>query len=129
MFCTSPVWLPVVPSPRQPEDDSSDSVHRTRNMTHEFQAAAEDAGKRLDVFLVERLGGLGGGESGAVEWQPPRPLHAFPEDIPIEVLYEDDDFIAVNKPAGLMVHAGAGRQSGALVNGLLHRFGQLSTLG
>lgn len=117
---------------------------------------AEDAGKRLDRFLVEQLENvsrarvqqllragrvrmdgahvkasyrLRGGEAVSVEWEPQLPLRAFAEEIPLEVLYEDDDLAAVNKPAGITVHAGAGLRSGTLVNALLHRFGGLSGLG
>jgi 23S rRNA pseudouridine1911/1915/1917 synthase len=57
------------------------------------------------------------------------PLRATPEDIPLEVLYEDADVIAINKPAGMVVHTGAGQHSGTLVNAVLHRFGKLSTAG
>ena len=57
------------------------------------------------------------------------PLHAEPEDLPLEILYQDDDVIAINKPAGMVVHAGAGRHSGTLVNALVHRFGKLSSVG
>ena len=46
-----------------------------------------------------------------------------PENMPLDVLYEDDDLIVVNKPAGLVVHPGAGNWSGTLVNGLLHHCG------
>ncbi len=53
----------------------------------------------------------------------PRPsLEAVAEDIPLDVLYEDEDLAAINKPAGLLVHAGAGQSSGTLVNALLHRY-------
>jgi 23S rRNA pseudouridine1911/1915/1917 synthase len=51
----------------------------------------------------------------------------FPENIPIEVLYEDSDLAVINKPAGLVCHAGAGVRSGTLVNALLHRMGPLDT--
>jgi 23S rRNA pseudouridine1911/1915/1917 synthase len=54
---------------------------------------------------------------------------AEPEDIPLNILYEDDDLIAVDKPAGLVVHAGAGRTHGTLVNALLHRYRKLSSVG
>ena len=62
------------------------------------------------------------------------PLRAIPEDIPLDIVYEDADLAIVNKPAGMMVHAGAGasddaRNRGTLVNALLHRFGQLSSVG
>lgn len=119
-------------------------------------AAPEDAGKRLDHYLQARLpefsrsriqewirGGralvngagakpsltLRGGERIEVEPAAPSPLSARPEDLPIEALYEDADVIAVNKPAGMVVHAGAGVREGTLVNALLHRFEALSRVG
>ena len=58
--------------------------------------------------------------------QPRAPLQAEAESIPLEVLYEDDDVIAINKPAGMMVHAGAGNSRGTLVNALLGRGEALS---
>ena len=62
--------------------------------------------------------------------QPP-PLKAVAEDIPVDVVYEDDVLAVINKPAGMIVHAGAGARSrsGTLVNALLHRFGALSGVG
>lgn len=54
------------------------------------------------------------------------PLAAAPEAIPLDILYEDEHIVAVNKPAGMVVHAGAGVGSGTLVNAALHRFGELS---
>ena len=77
---------------------------------------------------------LRGGEeiviSGQVELPP---LRAFPEDIPLDVVYEDDDVAVINKPAGMSVHAGSGKgeagSRGTLVNALLHRFGTLSNVG
>ena len=67
------------------------------------------------------------------EVKPP-PLRAMAEEIPLDIVYEDDDLSVVNKAAGMMVHAGAGatedeRNRGTLVNALLHRFGQLSGVG
>jgi 23S rRNA pseudouridine1911/1915/1917 synthase len=62
------------------------------------------------------------------------PLRAMAEDIPLDIVYEDDDLAIINKPAGMMVHAGAGatddaRNRGTLVNALLHHFENLSGLG
>ncbi|HXY78398.1 MAG TPA: RluA family pseudouridine synthase [Candidatus Acidoferrales bacterium] len=62
------------------------------------------------------------------------PLRAIPEKIALDIVYEDDDLAIVNKPAGMMVHAGAGatddaRNRGTLVNALLHHFGTLSAVG
>lgn len=115
-----------------------------------------DRGKRLDQFLRERLPQysrarlqdwieqgrvlvngsaekrsylLKGAERIDVEPGELAPLRATPEDIPLEVLYEDADVIAINKPAGMVVHTGAGQHSGTLVNAVLHRFGKLSTAG
>ena len=115
-----------------------------------------DAGKRLDQVLHERLPefsrsriqewirtGLvrvnGSGRRASylvrredsIEVQPadPAPLRAEPEDIPLRVLYEDHDLVAIDKPAGMVVHAGAGVHSGTVVNALLHRFGTLSSSG
>ncbi len=78
---------------------------------------------------------LRGGEQIVVAGPPQAPpLRAIPEEIPIEIVYEDDDLAIVNKPAGMMVHAGAGatedaRNRGTLVNALLHRFQNLSGMG
>ena len=127
-----------------------------------FVASAEDTGKRLDQFLVTQLpevsrarvqqlieqeivrvnGGtakaslrLRGGESIQVLGEAKAtPLRAIAEDIPLEVVFEDDALAVVNKPAGMMVHAGAGstedeRNRGTLVNALLHRFRSLSGVG
>jgi 23S rRNA pseudouridine1911/1915/1917 synthase len=121
-----------------------------------LESSPADAGKRLDHFLQERLsqysrtrlqswikegrvtvGGirsrashvLRGQETVQVEPQDLPPLRAVPEDLPVEVLYEDAAVIAVNKPADMVVHAGAGRRMGTLVNALLHRFGKLPEAG
>jgi 23S rRNA pseudouridine1911/1915/1917 synthase len=115
-----------------------------------------DAGKRLDQFLHERLPQysrtrlqewirkgrvlvngaaekpahpLRGNEAVEVEPEELPPLHAEPEPLPLTILYEDDDMVAVDKPAGMVVHAGTGCRSGTLVNALLHRFGSLSGAG
>ena len=127
-----------------------------------FIATLEDAGKRLDQFLVSQIANtsrarvqqliseeqvlvndaaakaalrLQGGERIAIlgDVKSP-PLRAMAEEIPLDIVYEDDDLAVVNKPAGMMVHAGAGateaeRNRGTLVNALLHRFGQLSDVG
>ncbi len=61
------------------------------------------------------------------------PLKAVPEDIPLDVVYEDEGLAVINKPAGMSVHAGSGKDEagnrGTMVNALLHRFNQLSQLG
>jgi 23S rRNA pseudouridine1911/1915/1917 synthase len=115
-----------------------------------------DAGKRLDHLLHERLPEFSrsriqawiregrapvngaavrasylvrAGDSIVVEPAEAPPLHASPEAIPLDVLYEDEDVVAIDKPAGMVVHAGAGVHAGTLVNALLHRFAALSGVG
>jgi 23S rRNA pseudouridine1911/1915/1917 synthase len=122
----------------------------------------EANGQRLDLFLAQQLGEVsrsrvqllleqGGvliegkqakasrkvrsGESISVLGDPqPPPLHAMAEAIPLQIVYEDGDLAVVNKPAGMMVHAGSGatedaRNRGTLVNALLHHLRELSSSG
>ena len=127
-------------------------------MTHPlcFTVDSAGAGQRLDHFLQEKMAGysrarlqawiqdgrvLVGGRpakrsqllraADQVEVSPAElpPLRAAPEDLPVETLYQDEAVIAVDKPAGLIVHAGAGAHSGTLVNRLVHRFHSLSQAG
>jgi 23S rRNA pseudouridine1911/1915/1917 synthase len=134
--------------------------HETEPQTRALLVTGDDAGRRLDQFLVSRLDGISrsriqllldqggirvdgkpakashklhGGESIVVtgEAQPP-PLRAIAEEIPLSIVFEDDDLAVIDKPAGMMVHAGAGatddaRNQGTLVNALLHHFQSLST--
>jgi 23S rRNA pseudouridine1911/1915/1917 synthase len=85
---------------------------------------------RVDGAVMKAKARLRGGESIEIEGEPqPEPLHAMPEDIPLDILYEDKYLAVVNKPAGMMVHAGAGstddaRNRGTLVNALLHHMGK-----
>jgi len=69
------------------------------------------------------------GEKVAVNPKARPPLRAHAESIPLDILFEDADIIAVNKPAGMTVHAGAGNASGTMVNALLGRGQSLSQLG
>jgi 23S rRNA pseudouridine1911/1915/1917 synthase len=80
---------------------------------------------RVNGSLAKAKAKLHGGEQIEIEGEPhPAPLHAMPEDIPLEILYEDKYLAVINKPAGMMVHAGSGptedaRNRGTLVNALL----------
>jgi 23S rRNA pseudouridine1911/1915/1917 synthase len=70
------------------------------------------------------------GEVVSVSWPAAQPAGAQPEDIPLEILYEDEDLLALNKPAGLVVHPAAGHAAHTLVNALLHHCaGHLSGIG
>ncbi len=113
-------------------------------------AGPEAAGERLDSFLTARLPGLtrsaaarlietgqvlvdgkparksarlAGRETVEVTLPDPEPADALPQDIPLDVVYEDNDVIVVNKPSGLVVHPAPGHPDGTLVNALLHHCG------
>ncbi len=122
---------------------------------HEFVAAESEAGQRLDQQIASRFSSISRtrvqelieaglvlvnsrpakgshrlrtGERIQIQIQPRPPLRAEAESIPLDILYEDDDVIAVNKPAGMTVHSGAGTTRGTLVNALLGR-GQVLSQG
>ncbi|MCL5286708.1 MAG: RluA family pseudouridine synthase [Acidobacteria bacterium] len=124
--------------------------------TRHFTTSSDDAGQRLDRFLAAQLPTLSrsriaelideghvrvngarakrahhvvAGERIEIALLPRPALQVVPEETPLDILYEDDDLLVVNKPAGMTVHAGAGAAHGTLVNALLHRFGKLSAVG
>jgi len=129
------------------------------NFPTKLAVPAEREGERLDRFLVSQLPEISRariqqliadgrvrvngaaakpslrlreGDQIELLGSPKRPpLKAFAEEIPLDIVYEDDALAVINKPAGMVVHAGAGAssQSGTLVNALLHRFGSLSGVG
>jgi len=90
---------------------------------------------RVDGAVAKASYRLRAGEVIAIEGEPrPAPLRPQPEAIPLDILYEDEFLAVINKPAGMMVHAGAGatddsRNRGTLVNALLHHMQQLSSEG
>jgi 23S rRNA pseudouridine1911/1915/1917 synthase len=69
------------------------------------------------------------GDRIEVDEPPPRRLDLLPEDIPLVVLYEDEELLVLDKPPGLVVHPAAGNRSGTLVNALLRHCGELSVIG
>ncbi len=100
-----------------------------------IQLLIDQGGVQVDGERQKPSFRLRGGERVVVTGEPRlAPLKAVPEAIPLEVVYEDDHLAVVNKPAGMMVHAGSGRTDvararGTLVNALLHRFNTLSSTG
>jgi 23S rRNA pseudouridine1911/1915/1917 synthase len=113
----------------------------------------QSAGTRLDAFLAAHLGGVSrsaiqraiessdvtvndravrpsykvrANDEIQVDLPAPAPLEARPEAIPLDIVYEDDEIIVINKPAGMVVHPGAGVSSGTLANALVFHFNQLS---
>jgi 23S rRNA pseudouridine1911/1915/1917 synthase len=135
---------------KNPQAEACATTHQT------LTAASGDAGRRLDLFVAQSVpelsrtriqelirGGhvrvdgqiakvsqrVAAGENIEIEVLPRPALEASPEDLPLDLLLVDDDFVIVNKPAGMVVHAGAGHARGTLVNALLHRLGKLSEAG
>lgn len=126
-------------------------------MTHlQFQVPATEAGQRLDHFLVTqipehsrsqiqrlikdghvRLGGrtvtphtaLRAGDAVFVDLPPPVEPKPISQPLPIDIVYEDDDVVVVNKAAGMVVHPAAGHADGTLVNALLYHIEDLSGIG
>ena len=122
-----------------------------------LRASEESKNQWLDAFLASSLDGLtrsqatrliessevavngravsksyklAGGEDVAVTLPEPEPVEAVPQDIPLDVVYEDADVIVVNKPSGMVVHPAPGHPDGTLVNALLyHCAGTLSGVG
>ena len=113
-------------------------------------AAPEQAGKRIDSWLAEQVEGLtrsaaqnllagqavlcngqalkknyklAGGENVTVRMPELREVDLVPENIPLDIVYEDADIIVVNKPRGMVVHPAAGNWSGTLVNALMYHCG------
>ena len=82
----------------------------------------------LDGQLVRPRESVRGGEIASLDVILETQTHALPEDIPLDVLYEDADVFVLDKPAGLVVHPGAGNPTGTLVNALLFRDASVSTL-
>ncbi len=70
-----------------------------------------------------------GNEEILVEIPAPKPSSIEPEAMPLDILYEDDDLLVLDKPSGLVVHPGAGHDTGTLVNALLAHCGRLSSIG
>jgi 23S rRNA pseudouridine1911/1915/1917 synthase len=122
-----------------------------------FEAEADHVGERLDRFLTDQVpefsrsqiqrlidGGhvthsrhkkvkanndIREGDVISVELPEAQPSTAQPEDLPLDILFNDPDLVVVNKPAGMVVHPAAGNQTGTLVNALLFHVKDLSGIG
>lgn len=124
------------------------------DLTQEFEITPEDADKRLDVYLSEKLRvsrshvknlvtgeyvtlngkpvkagqSLRAGDVIGVTEQEIRQLDLTPQDIPLDIVYEDDDIAVINKPQGMVVHPAPGAYDNTLVNALLFRLKSLSSI-
>ncbi len=125
--------------------------------THRFTVSPDQAGQRLDLFLVGLLPdqsrssiqrlikdgyvqvaeagvpranhAVRAGEAVTVHVPAPAPATPQPQALPLEIVYEDSDIVVVDKPAGMVVHPAAGHADGTLVNALLHHVEDLSGIG
>ena len=145
----------------KPESAAAERAGSAPNSAHAITLVVGEgeSGQRLDLFLSEHVAELSrtriqalvehgrvrvngeaarrslrieAGDSVVMEIPAPAPSGAKAEALPLEILYEDADVAVVNKPAGMIVHPGAGVNSGTVVNALLHEFGErgeLSSIG
>ena len=116
-------------------------------MDRTLESEVDSAGTRLDSYIAERCGisrayaqkliqdgqvrvngeaaksshRLNAGDRVTASVPPPSPTSLAPEDIPLEVVYEDSDLVVVDKPAGMVVHPAGGQYTGTLVNALIAR--------
>jgi len=138
------------PKPPSQSDASSD------NNALVFKVSEADAGARLDAYLATQIDGwsrarlqrlieagdvlvngnlakpsykVSAADEVEVELTPAPVTNFIPENIPLEVVFEDDYVIVINKPAGLVVHPAAGIHSGTLANALAYHFQRLSNAG
>ena len=135
------------------KEESPEEEHNDLFEHHHFVADAGQTLLRVDKFLLARIENtsrnkiqnvilagnvLVNGEVVKANYKvrpmddislvmpfPPRETEVLPEDIPLEVVYEDGDVLVINKPAGLVVHPGYANYTGTLVNALVHHFGNL----
>src|SRR5438045_2829418 len=95
-----------------------------------IQRLIEEGHIRVDGRTVKPTHTPRAGEKVEVHWPEARPMEAQPEEMPLEILHEDDALLVLNKPAGLVVHPAGGHEEHTLVNALLHHCeGELSGIG
>ena len=100
-------------------DDYSRSAIQQWIRDERVLLAGEVAGMRAKVFP---------GQQVSVEVPPPEPANWVAQDIPLDIIYEDEHILVINKPAGLVVHPGSGNPDNTLLNGLLHHEPALAIL-
>ena len=131
------------------EEDIALECEAENRQLNIFSVSSSDSSKRLDVFVSEQASlsrsaearliddgkvtvngknaakncKLAAGESVEIEIPEAEPCEALAENIPLDVIYEDDDIIVICKPQGMVVHPAAGNSTGTLVNALLYHCG------
>ena len=127
------------------------AVKKMSDQILNVSASAEDSGTRLDAFIgyntdelsrsyavkliesgrvsvngetvTSKKRAVSEGDTVSIYLPEPEPLEITAEDIPLEIVYEDDDVAVINKPRGMVVHPGPGNQSGTLVNAIMYHMG------
>ncbi len=138
---TPPPHLPVPPSPRPPvppplhvsvpveaEDQRLDLFLASRfseTSRSAIQRAINGGAITVDGKTVKPSHRLRAGEEIAGEIPSAPVIDAVPENIPLDIVYEDEEIIVVNKPAGMVTHPGAGATSGTLANGLVYHLNRI----
>lgn len=118
-----------------PQEDSGLRIDKWISQTHEsmsrnsVQKLINDGSVFINGKKASKNTKVNTGDTVEFEIPEPEELKAVPENIPVEIVYEDDDLLVVNKPKGMVVHPAAGNYSGTLVNALLyHCRGRLSSI-
>lgn len=134
--------------------EEADETDEAAGQTLEWDIDADQAGERLDKFVTEQAGAdvsrtqvqdwikqghvlvngrnskanvkLAAGDKVLLTIPEPETAEIVPEDIPLDVVYEDSDVIVINKPRGMVVHPAPGHPSGTVVNALMHHCKDLS---
>ena len=106
--------------------DSFLASHLSQISRTRVQRAIEDGDILINERVVKVSYRVRPGDQIEIDLPEPPPVELKPEPIPLNVVYEDDDLIVIDKPAGLVVHPGAGMESGTLANALVHHFNELS---
>ncbi|OQX96449.1 hypothetical protein B6I21_00980 [candidate division KSB1 bacterium 4572_119] len=136
-------------------EKDSNELFNHKDEVQEINVPENQQRERLDQFLVSRLEKISraqiqklikqnkisvnkkkvksshqvvGGETIIIHIPPPKSIDLLPENIPLNIIYEDDSLLVLNKPAGLVVHPAYGNMSGTLANALVYHSQQLSTL-
>ena len=105
-------------------------VQRFENLSRSyFQWLIAEGHVSLNGSIVKKSAKLSRGDEIEVQFVPTQELDLTPEDIPLDILFEDESLLVLNKPTGLVVHPAAGHETGTLVNAILHHAPEIEQVG